>query len=279
MKTSVGTIDSNLECKKTGPLWSEMLIFQSKNKTRSLRPCLQKPFELEWEGFSSSCIYSSYLSNTQGDLACSSEPASAVKPQSRKTKKVRRRDGWNTVHHEGHSESVDSLLLFISDSFFIFLGSHSSPCSHLLYDNPLHPSLQSYNQFNLWPWILQAPLTSKPVASDVENTLIHPYLIVSEIWKVWNKLRAWFTYQCSSDHGQVWLSHPVRVDRYGDIISWVTVSWERADCVQKIKSHNAANYLTAPSPLSAGILIMMSWVITVLGVNFDWKHKTLHHHL
>lgn len=186
------------------------------------------------------------------------------------------------------------LTLYIWLFFFIFLGSHSSPCSHLLYDNPLHPPLQSYNQFNLWPWILQAPLTSKPVASDVENTLIHPYLIVSEIWKVWNKLRAWFTYQCSSDHGQVWLSHPVRVDRYGDIISWpivsksavlapsytwVTVSWERADCVQKIKSHNAANYLTAPSPLSAGILIMMSWVISVLGVNFDWKQKTLHHYL
>lgn len=175
-------------------------------------------------------------------------------------------------------------------SFFIFLGS---PCFHLLYDNPLHPSLQSYNQFNLWPWILQAPLTSKPVASDVENTLIHPYLIVSEIWKVWNKLRAWFTYQCSSSYGQVWLSHPV--DRYGDIMSWPIVSksavfallprtrgWQshgRGLTVQKIKSHIAVNYLTAPSPLSAGILIMMSWVISVLGVNFDWKQKTLHHHL
>lgn len=106
LKTSVGTIDSNLECKKkTGPLWSEMLIFQGKNNTRSLRPRLQKPFELGREGFSSSCIYSSYLSNKQGDLACSSEPASAVKPQSRKTKKAGKERGMK------HSASWRSLRI------------------------------------------------------------------------------------------------------------------------------------------------------------------------
>lgn len=92
--------------------------------------------------------------------------------ESEEERRMKQGASWRSLRTSGLS-----LTLYIRLLFFIFLRSHSSPCSHLLCDNPLHPSLQSYNQFNLWPWILQAPLTSKPVASGVENTLIHPYLI------------------------------------------------------------------------------------------------------
>ncbi len=76
----------------------------------------------------------------------------------------------------------------------LICGSHSSPSSCLLNDNPLLSSLRTYhNQLDLWPQILQDPLTPTVVTTDVEKPC-HPLIFHEISWdlKVWNNLRGWF---------------------------------------------------------------------------------------
>ncbi len=75
-------------------------------------------------------------------------------------------------------ERSPSYSVYRSRLSSLIWGSHHSPSSHFLNDNPLHSSLRSYhNQLNLWPWILQDPLTPRVVATGVENAVIHLYFM------------------------------------------------------------------------------------------------------
>lgn len=160
LKTSIGKVILILDCWKiaslcSAPLCGEMFSFQNRNSSRSLKPSLHKPSEFERKGFSSACIYSSCLSNKEGEQTCSSSDWTNLNNET--TDKEGCKDRW--IQHSTAWRSLSTrwllrspgLLWERSSSYsvshclsFPIWGSHFSPSSFLLHDNPFHSPLYGF---------------------------------------------------------------------------------------------------------------------------------------
>lgn len=138
-----------------------------------------------------------------------------------------------------------------------------------LNDNPLHSPLCGViiTSSTSDPGFTSPPLTPKRVASDVENTVIHPYF--RRVWKCEISSEYDSFTGAASKYWKTWVSHPARADIMSrPVISNPTV-FASLSCVTVSLGTGDSALLIIQQQIKAILqqiasLIMKSWVRSVL---------------